>query len=78
MEDACYCDRLVLYVQMWWEDRESFTSPLAYSSGVVDFDIRLVWSSMGYAEECYGYVSLLARLVWSSSEHRNLESSFIV
>ena len=37
--------------------------------------IVLVWRSLGYAEKSFGYTSFLARLLlWSSSEHSNLES----
>ena len=49
----------------------SFT--VSYSYKVVVHGV-LVWSFLGYAEECCGVTSFLARSVWPSSKYSYLES----
>ena len=32
------------------------------------YDVRIVWSALGYATVCSGAFSMLARLIWLSSK----------
>ena len=39
----------------------------------MDYGLRFVWGSVGYAEKHPRVVDLLTRAVWTTSEYRNLE-----
>ena len=34
----------------------------------MDYDVRIVWSALGYATVCSGAFGMLARLIWLSSK----------
>uniref|UniRef100_A0A2N9H4Z9 Reverse transcriptase domain-containing protein n=1 Tax=Fagus sylvatica TaxID=28930 RepID=A0A2N9H4Z9_FAGSY len=58
-----------------WGDSGSFTPSLFCGLRVVDYGLRFVWGSVGYAEKHPRVVDLLTRAVWTTSEYRNLEGS---